>query len=62
MLAITALVVALQLVAVYGPLQGFLDLEPLGAIDLALCVGAGVGLLAVLEGTKAWRRARLPAA
>jgi P-type Ca2+ transporter type 2C len=49
MVGIVALVVGLQLAAIYTPLRGFLDLEPLGAIDLALCVGLGVALLAVLE-------------
>ena len=51
-----AAVVALQLVALYTPLRGFLDLEPLDAIDLGVCVAMGAALLAVLEGTKAWQR------
>jgi P-type Ca2+ transporter type 2C len=51
-------VAALQLVALYSPLRGFLDLEPLGALDLALCVSLGAGLLVVLEATKAWARRR----
>ncbi|MGK0276069.1 MAG: Ca2+-transporting ATPase [Ilumatobacter sp.] len=49
MLAIAAVVVALQLAALYTPLNGFLDLDPLGAADLAICVGLGLALLVVLE-------------
>jgi Ca2+-transporting ATPase len=52
MLAIAAVVVALQLAALYTPLNGFLDLDPLGAADLAVCVGLGLALLVVLEITK----------
>ena len=52
MLAIAALVVALQLAALYTPLNGFLDLDPLGATDLAICVYLGLALLVVLEITK----------
>ena len=40
MLAIAALVVALQLAALYTPLNDFLDLDPLGAVDLAVCLSA----------------------
>ncbi len=51
-----AAVVALQLVALYTPLRGFLDLEALGVFDLGVCVGLGAALLAVLEVTKARQR------
>ena len=52
--AMTAgLVVVLQLPAIYTPLRDLLDLETLGATDLATCVAAGLGLLAVLEVVKA---------
>jgi len=50
-------VVGLQLVATYTPLRTFLDLEPLRAVDLALCALAGVGLLVLMEGSKLLRRA-----
>ena len=56
MLGVAALVVALQLAAVYTPLNGFLDLEPLGAVDLAICFALGIGLLAMIEAAKANRR------
>ena len=49
MVAIVSVVVGLQLAAIYTPLREFLDLEPLGAADLALCVGLGAALLGVLE-------------
>ena len=49
MLAIASLVVALQLAALYTPLNDFLDLDPLSAIDLTVCVGLGVALLVTLE-------------
>jgi Ca2+-transporting ATPase len=57
MLAIASLVVALQLAAVYTPLNEFLDLEPLGVVDLAICFGLGIGLLALIEAAKVRRRA-----
>ena len=57
MLGVAALVVALQLAAMYTPLNGFLDLEPLGAVDLAICFALGIGLLAMIEAAKANRRA-----
>jgi P-type Ca2+ transporter type 2C len=50
MLAIAGAVVALQLFAIYTPLRGFLDLEVLSAVDLMVCVVAGVGLLAPRRG------------
>ena len=56
MVAIAGLVVALQLVAIYTPVGNYLDLEPLGVVDLGVCVAAGLGLLAVLEGVKAANR------
>ena len=59
MLAVAGAVVALQLLALYTPLAGLLDLEPLGALDLVVCVGLGAGLLAVLEAAKL-RRLRSP--
>lgn len=56
LLAVAAVVVALQLVAVYSPLNGLLDLEPLTAIDLVVCVAFGVALLIALEVAKALER------
>ena len=56
MIAIASLVVVLQLVAIYTPLGNFMDLEPLGIGDLAVCIAAGLGLLAVLECVKAVNR------
>lgn len=49
MLAIASFVVLLQLAALYTPLSDFLKLDPLGMVDLAICVGLGVALLLVLE-------------
>jgi Ca2+-transporting ATPase len=54
MLGIAGLVAGLQLLAVYTPLREFLDLETLSAADLAVCVAAGLGLLALVEAVK-WR-------
>ena len=59
MLAIAGLVVALQLAAIYTPLRGFLDLEPMGAVDLAVCIAAGVVMLATLEAAKVRHRRTL---
>ena len=59
MLAIASLVVALQLAALYTPLNDFLDLDPLSAIDLTVCVGLGVALLVTLEVHKHLVRSRL---
>ena len=56
MLAIAAVVIALQLAALYTPLNDFLDVEPLGAADLAICVGLGLALLVVLEIVKYFNR------
>jgi Ca2+-transporting ATPase len=58
MLGIAGVVIGLQLLAIYTPLNEFLDLEPLGALDLLLCVGAGVALLVILEIVKALKRRR----
>ena len=49
MLAIASFVSVLQLLALYTPLRDFLELDPLGMVDLAICVGLGVALLLVLE-------------
>ncbi len=49
MLAIASLVVGLQLAALYTPLNDFLDLDPLSIVDVAICIGLGLGLLALLE-------------
>ncbi|WP_083914043.1 cation-translocating P-type ATPase [Ilumatobacter nonamiensis] len=56
LLAIAGVVTSLQLVAIYTPLRGFLDLEPLGIGDLAVCAATGVLLLVVLEVVKARAR------
>jgi len=58
MVGVVAGVVALQLAAVYTPLNGFLGLLPLPVSDLAVSAGAGAVLLAVLEAAKAARRRR----
>ncbi|MAT04301.1 MAG: ATPase [Acidimicrobiaceae bacterium] len=58
MVGIVTLVVGLQLAALYTPLSRFLDLESLGAADLALSIGLGVALLATMETVKAIGRAR----
>ncbi len=60
MLGIVALVVALQVAALYTPLRDLLDLEPLNAPDLALCIGLGVGFVVLLEAIKAITRRRHP--
>ena len=54
MLLVAGLVVALQLAAIYTPLRDFLDLESMGALDIAVCLAAGVVMLAALEASK-WR-------
>jgi Ca2+-transporting ATPase len=58
MLGIVALVMGLQLVAIYTPLNEFLDLVSLPLADLALSIGIGAVLLVILEVEKAWRRGR----
>jgi Ca2+-transporting ATPase len=52
MLYIAALVVTLQLIAIYTPLREFLDLDTLSAVDVAVCALLGVGLLSVVETVK----------
>ncbi|MET0910893.1 MAG: cation-transporting P-type ATPase, partial [Ilumatobacteraceae bacterium] len=56
LLAVAAVVVGLQLVAIYSPLSGLLKLEPLTAIDLIVCVAFGAALLIGLEVVKAIER------
>ena len=56
MLGIAGLVIGLQLLVLYTPLQSFLDLDPLSAADLGVCAALGVGLLAVIETVKAVTR------
>ncbi len=56
MLGIAGAVVGLQLAALYTPLSDFLDLDPLGLVDLAVCVSLGLALLVVLELGKLGRR------
>jgi Ca2+-transporting ATPase len=56
MLWIAGLVIALQLLVLYTPLNEFLDLDPLNAADLLLCAAAGIGLLALVETVKAIQR------
>jgi len=58
MLAIAGSVFILQLAAVYTPLRGFLDLQLLSALDLAICAFAGVALLVLVEAVK-WRHRAL---
>jgi Ca2+-transporting ATPase len=58
MLLAVGVVTALQTAALYSPLNGALDLEPLGLADLGVCVALGVALLVVLETEKAVRRFR----
>ena len=52
MLAVASLVIGLQLAALYTPLNDFLDLDPLAAIDLAVCLILGLALLAGIEAHK----------
>ncbi len=56
MLGIGAVVVGLQLVAVYTPLRNFLDLDPIGVADLAVAVAVGAVFLVVLELSKLYPR------
>lgn len=58
LVAIASLVVGLQLVALYTPLRRFLSLEPLGAVDLGVCIALGAGLLALFEAAKMRERTR----
>jgi P-type Ca2+ transporter type 2C len=58
MWALIAVVVGLQLVALYTPLGIFLSLQPLSGIDLLVCVGAGAVLFIMIELEKLARRSR----
>ena len=49
MWAVIALVVGLQLVALYTPLGVFLGLQPLSALDLLVCIGLGLALFIAVE-------------
>jgi P-type Ca2+ transporter type 2C len=55
MLGIAGLVAVLQLLAIYTPLRALLDVQALSAVDLAVCVAAGIGLLGLVEAVK-WRQ------
>jgi hypothetical protein len=59
MLGIAALVVGLQILVLYTPLQSFLDLDALSPVDLAICAGLAVSLLAIIEAVKAVNRVRV---
>jgi Ca2+-transporting ATPase len=56
MAGVVAAVIVLQLLALYAPLNGLLDVAALGAGDLAVCLAAPVVLVAVIEAGKARRR------
>jgi hypothetical protein len=43
----------------YTPLQSFLDLDALSPVDLAICAGLAVSLLAIIEAVKAVNRFRV---
>jgi P-type Ca2+ transporter type 2C len=58
MLAVLAIVAGLQLIAIYTPLQRFLDLTPLPLGDLGVCIGLGALLLITLEISKVTSRKR----
>ena len=60
MWGVIALVVGLQLVALYTPLGVFLGLLPLTAVDLLVCVGLGLALFAAVEVEKLFLRGRAP--
>jgi Ca2+-transporting ATPase len=53
MLGVVGFVALLQILALYTPLNDFLDLEALALLDLLLCIGLGVALLVILEVKKA---------
>jgi Ca2+-transporting ATPase len=59
MLGIAALVVGLQILVLYTPLQSFLDLDALSPVDLAICAGLALSLLAIIEAVKAVNRVRV---
>ncbi|MGD9752555.1 MAG: HAD-IC family P-type ATPase, partial [Acidimicrobiia bacterium] len=50
-----AVVLGLMLLALYTPLNGFLDLEPLSAADLGIAALLGVVLLVAMEASKAMK-------
>jgi Ca2+-transporting ATPase len=53
MLTMAAAVIGLQLLVVYlPPLQAFLGTQPLGALDLAVALGAGLLVYAAIEAQK----------
>jgi P-type Ca2+ transporter type 2C len=60
MLGIIALVVCLQVAAVYAPFisTDLLRVQPLGATEWLLAIGAGVAMLLATEGEKWWLRRR----
>jgi Ca2+-transporting ATPase len=58
MWGVIALVVGLQLVALYTPLGAFLGLLPLTAVDLLVCVGLGLALFVAVEVEKLFLRGR----
>jgi P-type Ca2+ transporter type 2C len=58
MLAVLAIVAGLQVIAIYTPLQRFLDLTPLPLVDLGVCIGLGALLLITMEISKATSRKR----
>ncbi|GAB4445141.1 MAG: cation-translocating P-type ATPase [Chloroflexi bacterium OHK40] len=55
---VIALVVSLQLAALYTPLGVFLGLQPLTGLDLLLCVGVGLALFIAVEIEKLALRGR----
>jgi P-type Ca2+ transporter type 2C len=57
LLGMIVLTFALQLLVLYwSPLQSMFGTTPMGALDLAITVGAGAVVFAVLEAEKWWRR------
>ncbi len=58
MWGVIALVVGLQLLALYSPLGVFLGLQPLAAVDLLVCVGLGLALFVAVEVEKLYLRSR----
>jgi Ca2+-transporting ATPase len=58
LVVLASVVVALQLAAVYTPLNEFLDLKSLSVADLGLTFVLGIVFLGVLEVEKAVRRSR----
>ena len=60
MLVTIGVVVALQLVVIYTPLNDFIGVEPLRAVDLLVCFALGALLLVALESEKWFRRRANP--